>query len=225
MYEFDSTGLGTAFQAARVMSRPLTLAQQAERQLESGTAASEAITWTIDTPIGPKKRVGMHIVGPSGLRHTCHCYEDLPRDMVAAVSRPYALEFATGLFGKRYECGCEPVWTWCPESMRPIPAAPDFATKKRLCEEYQQRSKKRLPEAYKDIEDEGFRLAIAQHLGRAAGLTEAQVERLDPAEFLTVAEEKSRRATGIWILSAITVAAGGGYLLWSFLRGRKRTEP
>jgi hypothetical protein len=207
MYEYDIRGLGQA------------------EQPQSGAAASEALTWIIDTPIGPRKRVGMHIVGPSGLRHTCHCYEELPRDMVAAIARPYALEFTTGFFGKKYECGCEPVWAWCPEEIRPIPAAPGFAKKKKQCEAYKQRAKAKLPESYKDVEDEGFRLAIAQNLGRAAGLTEDQVSRLKPAEFLTVAEEKSRRAAGIWTLSAITVAAGGGYLLWSFLRSRKKAKP
>lgn len=206
MYEFDSRGLG------QVASEPYSVV---------GTPTAQ----TVQTALGPLARVSLSLIGRSGLRHSCHCYEGLPRDAVAATVRPYAVEFSTGLFGKKYECGCDQMWSTCPTEMRPIPASPDYAEKKKACDAFIAEAKKRLPEAYHDIEDEQFRLAVAQNIGRAFGIPESKIATLKPAEFLTVAEEKSRRAAGIWALSAITVAAGGGYLLWSFLRGRKKAKP
>jgi hypothetical protein len=184
-------------------------------------APAQPVALTISTPVGPKRRVGMRVMGPSGLEHSCNCYEDLPRDMVAAMVRPWATEFSTGLFGKKYECVCDPMWSTCPQDMRPVPASPDYAAKKQACNAFIADAKAKLPVAHLDIENEGFRLTVAQNIGRAFGLPESQVKKLRPAEFLTVVEERSRRSSGIWIVSALTVAAGGGYLLWSYLRGRK----
>ena len=205
MYEYDSSGLG--------------------QQEEAPPAVSAPVMQTVQTPIGPKSRVSTRIMGPSGLEHTCNCYEGLPRDMVAAMVRPWATEFSTGLFGKKYECVCDPMWTTCPPEMKPIPASPNYAEKKKACDAFIAEARAKLPEAQHDIENEAFRLAVAQNIARAFGVPESRVERMKPAEFLTVVEERSRRSRSIWILSAITVAAGGSFLLWNFLRGRKRTEP
>lgn len=190
-------------------------------QDEDAGEAQRTHVFTIETPVGPRRRVAMRIQGPSGLEHTCSCYEDFPRDMVAAFVRPHAVEFSTGLFGKKYECVCDPMWTTCPPEMRPIPASPEYAAKKKECDAFIAESKVKLPEAQRDIENEQFRLEVARKIARAFGVSESRVEKIKPAEFLTVVEERSRRARGIWVLSAITVAAGGSLLLWQFLRGRK----
>jgi hypothetical protein len=178
---------------------------------------------TVTTPEGTFERVALKIMGPTGLWQDCHCYRNFPRDMVAPRSRPWSMEFDTGALGDRFSCQCDVVMQ-CPPEMRPIPYAPDYKAKKRECDSYQARAKTMLAAAQRDIEDEGFRGDVAMKIARAAGVPEWRLRFVEPAEFLTVLEERSRRERGIWVLSTITIAAGGGYLLWKYLRARRGEE-
>jgi hypothetical protein len=191
------------------------LGQEAEEQ----TARFQTVTG----PEGAFDRVALKIMGPSGLWQECHCYRNFPRDVVAPRSRPWAMEFDTGALGERFSCQCDVV-TQCPPEMRPIPYSPDYKTKKAECDAYMARAKTMLPAAQRDIEDESFRGDVSLKIARAAGVPEWRLRFVEPAEFLTVLEERSRRERGIWVLSTITIAAGGGYLLWKYLRARRGEE-
>jgi hypothetical protein len=173
------------------------------------------------TPVGTFQRIQTGLTGPSGLVQSCQCYKNSPREGVSTLSRPWTLEFDTGPGGDRFVCGCETVTTGCPESMRPVPYSPDYASKQKQCEEWKKAAREKKPEADRDIENEQFRLQLAQKMARAAGVPEWRINLIRPAEFLTVVEERSRRGQAVWIFSTITIAAGGGFLLWKYLRGRR----
>jgi hypothetical protein len=178
---------------------------------------------TVSGPRGTFERVSLKIMGPSGLYNDCACYKNFPRETVAATARPWSLEFDTGPLGDRFSCQCNVV-TRCPPSMQPIPYSPQYREKRRECDAYEARARTMRSAAYRDIEDEEFRQEVAHQIARAAGIPDWRLRFTGPAEFLTVVEERSRRARGIWVLSTITIAAGGGLLLWKYLRARRGRE-
>lgn len=178
---------------------------------------------TITGPEGTFDRVSLKIMGPAGLLNDCACYRNFPREIVAPMARPWSLEFDTGVLGDRFSCQCNVV-TQCPPSMRPIPGSPEYREKKKTCDAYRVNVKTMKAAAEHDIEDEGFRQEVAQRIARAAGVPGWRMRFTGPAEFLTVVEERERRSRGIWVLSTLTIAAGGGLLLWKYFRGRRGGE-
>jgi hypothetical protein len=174
----------------------------------------------ITGPEGTFERVSLKIMGPAGLYNDCACYRNLPREARAGVVRPWSLEFDTGPLGDVFACQCN-VITRCPPSMQPIPYSPNYAAKKKECDAYVATAKTKKAAAQRDIEDEGFRQEVAQQIARAAGVPAWRMRLTGPAEFTTVLEERERRGRGIWILSTLTIAAGGGLLLWKHLRDRR----
>jgi hypothetical protein len=178
----------------------------------------------ISGPEGTFERINMRVMGPAGLWNDVACYRNFPRETVAPMARPWSLEFDTGPLGDRFSCQTNVMWTTCPPSMQPIPYSPEYQAKKKECDAYKAMAKTKKAAAERDIENEGFRREIAQQIARAAGVPEWRLRFTGPAEFLTVVEERSRRARGIWVLSTLTIAAGGGYLLWKYLRARRGGE-
>jgi hypothetical protein len=72
------------------------------------------------------------------------------------------------------------------------------------------------------ISSEAFREQIAKAVAKGGQVPGWQQLFMAPAEFTEVLEVREARERPLIILGVVAIAAGGGFLLWKYLRGRER---
>jgi hypothetical protein len=158
-------------------------------------------------------RPGQSEALPEGM--TCTCYEQMGRGIIAPVTLPYSLEVKT--LGKHFKCACNPRMQ-CPESVHRGVSTRD-PWRAEVCRGWINDTKR---VATQMIEGEEFRAQMAKAVAKGGEVPGWQQLFMAPAEFTEVLVERERRERPIMILGVIAIAAGGGFLLWKYLRGRER---
>jgi hypothetical protein len=155
---------------------------------------------------------GVHPRLPEGM--SCHCYEKMAREMIAPVAHPYSLEVNT--LGRDFKCTCNPTMV-CPESVHRGVSTRD-PWRAHVCKQWIDQTKET---ASRVIASEEFRSQMARAVAKAGEIPGWQQLFMQPAEFTEVLEEREARERPIIIVGVLAIAAGGGFLLWKFLRGKR----
>jgi hypothetical protein len=158
-------------------------------------------------------RPGQSEVLPEGM--TCTCYEQMAREAIAPVTHAYSLEVNT--LGKKFKCACNPRMV-CPESVHRGAAVRD-PFRAHVCGQWIQDTQRTASQL---ISSEAFREQIAKAVAKGGQVPGWQQLFMAPAEFTEVLEVREARERPLIILGVVAIAAGGGFLLWKYLRGRER---
>lgn len=158
-------------------------------------------------------RPGQSEALPEGM--TCTCYEQMARELIAPVTMPYSLEVKT--LGKHFKCACNPRFV-CPEAVHRN-ASPRDPWRAHVCSQWINDTKRA---ASQMISSEEFRTQMAKAVAKGGEVPGWQQLFMAPAEFTEVLVEREGRERPIMILGVLAIAAGGGFLLWKYLRGRER---
>jgi hypothetical protein len=151
---------------------------------------------------------------------TVTCYHNAPREEVLRKQVPYTMEISVP--GNNFICISNPDQT-CPESVHQGTDIKD-PWRQRQCAAWKQDWEQ---QAANIIASEGFRNQVTENILDLAGISGWRRWFTKPAEFLQVLDEKERRERAIKIMALLTFAAGGGTILWTYLRNKKgeRLEP
>jgi len=142
------------------------------------------------------------------------CYQNAPREEVLREMVPYTMEISVP--GNNFICLGNPIQE-CPESVH-RGTDPKDPWRQRQCAAWRQTWERQAADI---IASQDFRNQVTENVLNIAGISAWQRVLAKPAEFLQVVEERERRERSIKILSVLAFAAGGGVILWTYLRSRK----
>ena len=145
------------------------------------------------------------------------CYHNAPREQVITGMVPYTMEISAP--GNNFICNGNPSQE-CPESVYQN-ADPKDPWRQRQCAAWKQGWEQ---EAANIISTQGFRDQVTQNVLTLAGISGWRRWFAKSAEFIQVLDERERRERGIKIFALVTVAAGGGVVLWKYLQNRKHNK-
>lgn len=144
------------------------------------------------------------------------CYHNAPREEVLREMVPYTMEISTP--GNNFICIGNPIQE-CPESVH-RGTDPKDPWRQRQCAAWRQTWERQAADI---IASQDFRDQVTENILNIAGIPAWQRALAKPAEFIQVLEEREGRERAIKIASILALAAGGGVILWSYLKGRKET--
>lgn len=145
------------------------------------------------------------------------CYQNAPREQILTRQVPYTMEISYP--GGNFVCIGNPTTAFltCPESVHQN-ADPKDPWRIRQCAAW----KEALPQQMADlVATEDFRKQVTDNILNVAGISAFGKLFAKPAEFVQVVEERERREGAIKVVSILALAAGGGVILWKYLKRRK----
>lgn len=140
-----------------------------------------------------------------------HCYENMPREQIVARQVPYTMELSVP--GRSFVCIGNPNQD-CPASVH-RGTDPKDPWRQRQCAAWRTDWER---EAAGIIASQAFRDQVTTNILNAAGITGWRRWFTKNAEFVQVLDEKERRERAIKIAAVVALAAGGGAILWTYLR-------
>jgi hypothetical protein len=142
------------------------------------------------------------------------CYHNAPREEVLRKQVPYTMEISVP--GNNFVCIGNPNQE-CPESVHQNADIKD-PWRQRQCATWKQDWERQAADI---IASEGFRNQVTENVLNLAGISGWRRWFTKPAEFIQVLDEKERRERAIKIMALVAFAAGGGAILWTYLKDKK----
>jgi hypothetical protein len=141
-----------------------------------------------------------------------HCYENMPREQIVARQVPYTMELAVP--GRSFVCIGNPSQD-CPASVHQG-TDPKDPWRQRQCATWRETWERQAADI---IASEAFRTQVTENILSVAGVSGWRRWFTRGAEFVQVLDERERRERVIKIAAVLALAAGGGAILWTHLRG------